>query len=219
MLFKKQGTLQNLANFYQSKRDLNAYADYTGKENHFNKYVQTLLLFRFSLNWSEYELDLERWRPFISSELRSVFHRNNIEISENATIKKFKSNSNGQDSQWHIYSSVADVFLLNKRGSNLDIYKLLPQRHGAKHKSYPFHKDKKYQVPASFIKTLEENKIKMYNREKDDKMIVLLKKEDFIHAGIYDWQSSGTNNILAQINNFIADLGQLLFTANTLWFE
>lgn len=212
---QKQGALQKLADYYQVNKDLAVYADYMADKDEFPHYVQTLLAYRFSLSWLEFSLDLDRPIPFISNYLINQFDANKISITEAATIKRIPDADGNPAYKWLINGAADAVYFLDKRDGALDIYKLLPAETPAIFlASDPFAADDKYSK-YHIDEQFNQGSPTLYFSDRDGQFAALLKKGNYVHVAIYELPGT-TKDIVAQINTFITDLGQLLFTVKTL---
>ena len=212
---QKQGTLQKLADYFQVNKNLAVYADYMAEKDEFPHYVQTLLAYRFSLNWLEFSLDLDRTTPFISNYLVDQFNANKISITGKATVTRLTDADGNPANKWLITESADDLYFLNKREEALDIYRLLPaERPVTFAANDPFPADdkyRKYNMDGSF----NEDKPTLYFSNCDGQFAVLFKAGDYVRIVVYELPGT-QKDIVAQINAFITDLGQLLFTVKTL---
>lgn len=212
---QKQGALQKLADYFQVNKNLAVYADYMAAKDEFPHYVQTLLAYRFSLNWLEFSLDLDRTAPFISNYLVDQFNANKINIREKATITRLPDADGNPANKWLITETADDLYFLDKRDGALDIYKLLPaERPVIFAAGDPFPADdkySKYHIDGAF----NQDKPALYFSSSDGQLAALLKEGDYVRVVIYELPGTD-KDIVAQINDFITDLGQLLFTVKTL---
>lgn len=210
---QKDGTLQKLNGYYQSKRNLEPYADLVSVEDQYPDYIQTLLTFRFSLNWEEYVLDLDNATPFISSNLRNQFHSNQITLSTAAVISREKDKSGNLLDHWHVADTESRVYLINKRDAAIDIYKLLPEQVNLVDKD---HLEEMLEMPGATLPELSEGVPYIYKDSDLNKNIVLVKRGEYIHRAVYAVTTIAPNDVLSTINIFITDLGTLLFATNSL---
>lgn len=215
---QKQGTLQKLGDYYQVNRNMGVYASYIADKDKFSHYIQTLLAYRFSLNWVEFSLDLDRSTPFISPYLVSQFAANNIIIEETATITRLTDQDGHATGKWLLHESPDDIYFLNKREEALDIYKLLPALPAgvfADDDSFPVAEKYSDYRKFNIDKTYQPNRPALYFSTTGNQFAALVKKGDEVYVAVYESPGSD-QDIVAQINTFISDLGQLLFTVKTL---
>lgn len=219
---QKHGTLQKLGDFYQSNRDITPYAKYVSKDEKFPEYIQTLLLYRFSMDWSEFELDFDNDKPFISSYLTNLFHSNGIELPENAQLTKNTTSLGTKVKEWIISESHLDVYFISLRKKVLDVYKLLPHKNKDNVVHIPSLDGEDLNIPDtnicignSDLQKLGDQITKVYH-QKDEPTVVVYKRGEYLYYALYTMTNLVNNSILVQIERFISDLGQLLYATNTL---
>lgn len=214
---QKGGSLQALADYYQFYGELSTFADYVGKHQD-PLYIQTLLSFRFALNYAEYELDLNH--GFISTLLRNQFLQNNITLDEGAVIHKIELPNQEQTTRWIITGPSADQYLLSKKETTLNVYK--PNK---VHKRVVFHSDFEFNSyldddgGCTIPRDIPQGEIFFSYKESSRISTVFVRRGNYVTINQTEVGQNSSTDVLTQIDSFISELGHLLYSVNALGID